>query len=126
MRLEAYIARYHGDAHLWLETVPLVMLLAQCILGLLLPDICWQPAVRAGGLGLGFGRPVACRHAPLEPLLGRWKMHERHNMDAFLEGLGFNGLVRGFLLKAGQEQLIAYSEEGDRMRVLTSDMRGTS
>jgi len=44
----------------------------------------------------------------------------------FLEGLGFNGIVRALLSKAGQEQVISYSEEGDKMRVITSDLRGTS
>lgn len=64
-------------------------------------------------------------HPAVGGLLGRWKIQERHNMDEFLEVLGFGGFTRALLTKAGQEQEILHGEQGT-LRIVTNDLRGSS
>ena len=61
-------------------------------------------------------------HPAVGGLLGRWKIQERHNMDEFLEVLGFGGFTRALLTKAGQEQEILHGEQGT-LRIVTNDLR---
>ena len=71
-----------GTPQLWLETIPLMLLIAQCVAGLLSPSLCWDSRPRYSGLGFRSGHPG------LQALLGRWRLEERHSMDEFLESLG--------------------------------------
>ncbi len=60
----------------------------------------------------------------VEDLTGSWRVDEKHNMDAFLKGLGFNALQRAAVISAGQVQVIA--PRGDVLHIITRDIRGTS
>lgn len=116
-----------GDARLWLETVPLCMLFFQCLAALVVPDICWRSDATATMPAISTDpKAPRCRHPTLQRLLGSWRLQDKDNMDAFLEGMGFPPIARAFLVKAGQQQVIRYIEEGDKVNIRSSDMRGTS
>jgi len=116
--------------HLWFELGPLCLLVIQCVVGLIAPDVCWPP--RPGQLGRLPGGTLSAlqerhRHPALQQLIGRWRIEERHNMNEFLEGLGFNGFMRAMLVRASQDQVITHGgARGEMLRILTTDLRGTS
>jgi len=113
-----------------LETIPLSLLVVQCIVGLLAPDVCWPPqtaAAKVVGL-INNARPGLRRPPPaVQRLIGRWRIDERHNMEVFLEELGYNSFMRSLLVRASQDQEIQQSgDRGDNVRFITSDLRGTT
>ena len=59
-----------------------------------------------------------------EDFSGSWRMEERHDMERFLERLGFNPLQRAAVLRAGQVQVIA--KKAGRLHIVTRDIRGSS
>jgi hypothetical protein len=60
--------------------------------------------------------------------LGRWTIQERHNIDEFLEALGFNSWQRAVISHAGQSYTLEPGRDGggDTLRIITQDLRGTS
>lgn len=57
-------------------------------------------------------------------LSGSWSLAERHGMDEFLQSIGFNGVQRAAVLRAGQVQIIR--RVGSDLHIVTRDVRGTS
>lgn len=68
------------------------------------------------------------RESKLADFLGKWTIQERHNMDEFLEALGFSSWQRAIISHAGQSYTIdqGHGDKGDTLKIVTQDLRGTS
>jgi hypothetical protein len=83
-----------------------------------------------------FARPIAQirktlnkgRDHKLADFIGRWSIQERHNIDEFLEALGFSSWQRAIISHAGQSYTLehGHGDHGDTLRIVTQDLRGTS
>jgi len=73
-------------------------------------------------------RRLSGANAKLESFLGRWTIQERHNIDEFLEALGFSSWQRAIISHAGQSYTLehGHGEQGDTLKILTQDLRGSS
>lgn len=81
------------------------------------------PAIRRGDIWMSNA------NAKIQTLLGRWNIQERHNIDEFMEALGFASWQRALIARAGQSTTLEHavdSQQGDTLRIVTQDLRGTS
>jgi len=80
------------------------------------------PVLRCGDMWM------SSSNSKIQTLLGRWSIQERHNIDEFMEALGFASWQRALIARAGQSTTLEHGvdEHGDTLRIVTQDLRGTS
>jgi len=108
------------------EIVPLGLLGLQCIWAMTEP---WLPQPNVGNAtisGPGGLLGTHGRRSAINQLVGKWAIHERHNMDEFLRALGFGSLQRALITKAGQDTEIIESNGGEAIKIVTTDLRGST
>lgn len=76
----------------------------------------------------GIRNKLTGQNSKVNEFLGRWSIQERHNIDEFLEALGFSSWQRAIISHAGQSYTLehGHGEHGDTLRIVTQDLRGTS
>jgi len=122
---EAWRVRRMGLWSFLTELVPLTLLALQCVWAFAEPWAVGKGLTRGPGMQQP-ARVGRSSNVAVQQLVGRWYIQERHNMDEFLQGLGFSSFQRSLLSKAGQETKISESSGGESIAIATSDLRGTS
>lgn len=110
--------------HWVFEVLPLCLLAFQSIAAVTAQGNVDGWSRQAVGAARDLGRNMGKAGGQLANFIGRWNIQERHNMDEFLEQLGFTAWQRALITRAGQQTTMEAT--GGNLSIITSDLRGTT